>query len=255
MNKALRLAMALHQGLSFSGLFMKIPKAEAVFWPGCALLNLDGTILKSTLHILRRADGGVQLACGCCSQPSLYLFPKRAEKRREKLIRLLKRQGVKRIYTACPNCTLQLRQLEGFRILPIWEVLAAHIEKEDIVPQEETFIWHDPCPSRGEALQQEAFRVLLSQSGCDCVFPAHSGKDSRCCGNFHMMAVTNPEKSRMMRQNRLSEFPQSRIIASSCEGCLGAFRREGRKTRHLLEILFGQSRRRSWLNRFKNSLK
>lgn len=255
MSKGSRFGMAFHQGLGFSTLLMKIPKSEAVFWPGCALMNLDGRILEKTVTVLRRAEPEIRLACGCCGQPTVYLFPEKGDKRRGKLVAILKKQGVKRLYTACPNCTLQLRELEDFQIIPIWPVLAEHITKEDLAASDGQYIWHDPCPTRKEPAQQEAARKLLSISGCDCCEPAHTGCRTQCCGNFHMLAATDPEKSAKMRRNRLSEFPEDRTIASNCEGCLGAFRGEGRQTKHLLEILFGASASRGWGNRIRTTLK
>lgn len=255
MSKASYFGMRFHQGLGFSRLLMKIPPAEAIFWPGCALLNLDGAILERTLDVLRRAEPEIRLACGCCGQPTVYLFPAKVRSRKEKLMSLLKKQGVRRIYTACPNCTLQLRQLEGFEIIPIWGVLAEHLRPEDTVSPEGKFVWHDPCPTRSDPAQQEAARILLKTCGCDCCQPACTGCRTKCCGNFHMMAATDPEKSRKMRLTRLADFPENTIIASSCEGCLGAFRSEGRRTFHLLELLFGKSRSRSWANRFKTAWK
>ena len=80
MSKGSRFGMAFHQGLGFSNALMKIPQAEAVFWPGCALLNLDGAILEQTLAVLRRAEPEIALACGCCGQPTVYLFPEKAER-------------------------------------------------------------------------------------------------------------------------------------------------------------------------------
>ena len=255
MNRSSNFGMAFHQALGFCSLLMKIPKTEAVFWPGCALLNLDGEILEKTLQILRRAEPDIALACGCCGQPTVYLFPEKAEKRRAKLVRLLKKQGVRRIYTACPNCTVQLRELEGFEILPVWPVLAEHTTAEDLHIPDGKFIWHDPCPTRKEPEQQKAARQLLALCNCDCCEPEHTGCKTQCCGNFHMMAATDPEKSATMRRNRLKEFPEDRTIVSSCEGCLGAFRGEGRTTTHLLELLFGKSNARGWANRIKTTLK
>ena len=255
MNRGSRLGMAFHQNLGFSALMMKIPASEALFWPGCALLNLDGGILEKTLEILRREEPGIQLACGCCGQPTVYLFPEKTEKRRAKLVKLLQKQGVKRIYTACPNCTVQLRELEGFEIIPVWQILAKHITADDIVTADGSFIWHDPCPTRKEPAQQKAARDLLEICGCDCTQPEHTGCKTQCCGNFHMLAATDPEKSVKMRKKRLKEFPEERMIVSNCEGCLGAFRSEGRDTVHLLELLFGKSKSRGWANRIKTTLK
>jgi len=255
MNRSSNFGMAFHQGLGFSSLLMKIRKTKAVFWPGCALLNLDGDILEKTLEILRRAEPDIQMACGCCGQPTVYLFPEKADQRRSKLVRLLKKQGVKRIYTACPNCTVQLRELNGFEILPVWPVLAEHTTAEDVHIPDGKFIWHDPCPTRKEPEQQKAARQLLHICGCDWTEPEHTGCKTQCCGNFHMLAATDPQKSATMRRNRLKEFPEDRTIVSSCEGCLGTFRGEGRTTTHLLELLFGKSNARGWANRIKTTLK
>ena len=253
MNKSGNFGMACHQAVSFSGLMLRVPKAEAVFWPGCALMNLDPAILRKTMAVLRRAEPEIRLAAGCCGQPTVYLFPDQAAARREKLVRLLKKQGVRRIYTACPNCTLQLRELGDFEIIPIWPVLAEHIRPEDIEKTGGSFIWHDPCPTRKDPAQQAAARKLLDLSGCDVCQPERTGEKTRCCGNFHMLRATDPEKSALMRQKRLEDLGADRTILSNCEGCLDAFRSEGRDTRHLLELLFGQSQSRGWGNRIKTT--
>ena len=251
MNKSGNFGLAVHQTLGFLGLMMRIPKTEAVFWPGCALMNLDTEILEKTLEILRRAEPEMKLAVGCCGQPTMYLFPEKYEKRKKKLINAFKKQGVQRIYTACPNCTLQLKGLEEFEVISIWPVLAAHLEKPDVVAPDGSFVWHDPCPTRNDPDQQAGARKLLAISGCDFVEP----DCSRCCGTFHMMRATDPEKSALMRRKRLEDLGNERVILSSCEGCLDAFRSEGRETRHLLELLFGRSKSRGWGNRFRTTRK
>ena len=255
MNKSGNFGMKCHQALSFCGLMIRIPKTEAVFWPGCALLNLDPEILEKTVEVLRRGEPEIRLAAGCCGQPTVYLFPEQAKKRRKKLVRLLKKQGVRRIYTACPNCTMQLKQLEGFEVLPVWPVLAAHLKKEDGAAMDGSFVWHDPCPTRNDPVQQAAARKLLNLGGYDWTEPEHTGEKTRCCGNIHMLRAVDAEKSEKMRKNRLAELDGTRVIASSCEGCLDAFRSEGRRTCHLLELIFGKSTSRGWGNRLKTTWK
>ena len=251
MSKSGNIGMAVHQVLGFHNLMMRIPKTEAVFWPGCALMNLDPEILEKTLEVLRRAEPEMGLATGCCGQPTVYLFPEKAEMRQGKLQGLLKKQGVKRIYTACPNCTLQLRELGDFEVISIWPVLAEHLQKSDVKTSDGSFVWHDPCPTRNAPAQQLGARKILEISGCDYAEPVHTGPKTQCCGNFHMMRATDPEKSAKMRAHRLEELGETRIILSNCEGCLDAFRSEGRETCHLLELLFGKSKTRSWANRIK----
>lgn len=248
------LGMALHQSVSFSPVMLRIPQTEAVFWPGCALMNLEGRILTRTLEVLRRAEPEIRLATGCCGQPTAYLFPRKKEQREEALETLLKKRGVKRIYTACPNCALQLRQLGGFEIIPIWPVLAEHIRLEDMEKADGKFVWHDPCPTKTEPAQQKAARRLLAISGCDCTEPEHTGAHTICCGNFHMMEFSDPAGQKKMRARRLAELPEDRVILSNCEGCLNAFRSAGRDTCHLLELLFGKSKTRGWGNRIRSTM-
>lgn len=76
--------MALHQAISFFSPMMSVPETPAIFWPGCALLNLDPSILKKTLEILARTEPEIRLAAGCCGQPSFFLFPEKYPAYRKK---------------------------------------------------------------------------------------------------------------------------------------------------------------------------
>lgn len=253
MDRAGRAGMALHQVLSFSPLLLRVPEAEAVFWPGCALLQLDAAVLEGTLAALARREPGIRLAAGCCGQPTACLFPEKAPKRQEKLRALLARRGVRRIYTACPNCTRELRALGGPAVEPVLPLLAELLRGEASPARRERCVWHDPCPTRDDPVQQAAARALLRWSGCDWTEPEHTGPRTRCCGNLGMLQTRDPQKSAAIRARRLAELPAERTVLSSCEGCLGAFRGAGRDTCHILELLFGRSRSRSWGNRLRNS--
>lgn len=254
MGKLILSGMKLHQNLSFSPLFLHFPKAEAVFWPGCALMNLDTAILQKCLELLRRAEPKLELCCGCCGQPSMFLFPEQGRKQQALLTEKLKQQGIRRIYTACPNCTLQLRQLEGFEVKPIWPLLAQCCRKDDVQSCTGSYVWHDPCATKRDPEQQAAVRQLLALCSCDYCEPLHSGSNSICCGNFHMLHISQPDTSKQLRQRRVAEFADGRIVLSSCEGCLSAFRQEGRQGLHLLELLFGESKSRGWGNRLSGTL-
>ena len=249
-----KIVVGTHQAVSFHPSMIRIPGVEALFWPGCALMTLEPFILDKTLEVLKRAEPGIQLAAACCGNPGRCLFPKQAERRKEKLLKLLNKRGVKRVYTACPNCTLQLRSY-GLDVKPIWPVLAEYLTEGDFAALSGSYVWHDPCPTRQDTAQQEAVRKILALRNCDWTEPECSGCKTICCGNKNMLHCTDPAKSAKLRKARLAQFPAERTIASSCEGCLSAFRGENRDTAHLLELLFGRSKSRGWGNRFKNTWK
>lgn len=75
MNKSGAFGMQCHQISSFAAPLMRLSRCEAVFWPGCALMNLDPVILQKTAAVLRRAEPSLGLSSCCCGQPTRYLFP------------------------------------------------------------------------------------------------------------------------------------------------------------------------------------
>ena len=249
MNK---LSMAVHQAVSFSSPMMHCSRSTAVFWPGCALMKLEPHIISHIMTILRRAEPGIGLAAACCGQPTHYLQPQRLAKRQEALLTMLRRNGVERIYTACPNCTLELQSLPGFQIISLWPVMAQYIQPKDLCPQIQDVVLHDPCPTRKFPEVQQAVRHLLQMASVTVTEPQHCREKTICCGNYHMMPATAPETSLLIRRRRVQEFPQGMTVTSFCEGCLDAFRSEGLETVHVLELLFGPSRTRTWRNRVAN---
>lgn len=239
----------------FSGTERKINKAEAVFWPGCSLMQLDPSVLFKCHEILKREEPEIGLAALCCAQPSYFLFREKFDAREADLAHLFQVNGTRRVYTACPNCNLQLKDHTNLEVISIWPVLASHLRVEDISEKGGSVALHDPCPFRNEQQQHEAVRKLLELAEVEILPCEREKAKTRCCGNFQMMTVKAPEKSVKMRENRLTDFPPDAEIASYCEGCLRAFRSEKRNTVHILELLFGRSASRSLWNLWSYSRK
>ena len=246
MDKSGSLGMACHQALSFAPPVMALSRREAVFWPGCALMQLEAAILLKTAEVLRREEPDLGLSACCCGQPSRYLLEGAYPARRDALAALLRKRGVRRVYAACPNCARELEGLVEVRL--IWSVLARWVRGADLSGGTGAVTLHDPCPLRNQPEELSAARALLELSGADVFEPEHARERTVCCGNIQMLRTRDPEKSRALRIARIGEFPQGQPVASCCEGCLDAFRGEGLDTVHLLEVLFG-SGARGWGNR------
>lgn len=249
MNKSGALGMRCHQAVSFSRPLLRLSRRKAVFWPGCALMQMDPAILLKTAEILRRTEPELGLSACCCGQPTRYLAAGAYPARQKKLASLLARHGVRRVYTACPNCFVQLEPLGGVEVRPIWAALAACIRRQDIIGGVPAVTVHDPCPMRRQLEELAAVRTLLDMAGAKPVEPAHSREAALCCGNAQMLHTRDPEKSAQLRTRRIAEFASDLPVASCCAGCLDAFRSEGLDTVHLLEVLFGRSGTRCWGNR------
>ena len=256
MRKPSLLRMQMHQRLAFCNALAYCDPAPAVFWPGCALMTLNPDIIYKTWQVLRRAEPGIGISTCCCGQPSRYLFPDKIAARQEWVQRMLEQQGVKRVYTACPNCGKELREWAGVDVISIWPKLVAYLRQDEIRGAKTgiSYVLHDPCPLRNAPLELKAVRLLCSMSGAAITEPVHSGVHTTCCGNYHMLHSLEPEKSTKLRQMRIAEFSAELPVVSCCEGCLDSFRLEGLETVHLLELIFGHGQKRSWGNRILLSL-
>ena len=250
-----RFGMQVHQAVSFSSVMMHIPRTDAVFFPGCALLTYDPALLQRLMSLLRREEPDLALAAGCCGQPTKYLEPARFAGRTEKMRRLFVQNGVQRVYTACPNCTRLLSDLDCASIIPAWETLDRIATPEDLQDHEgEAFALHDPCPVRQDRAQQDAVRALLKKANVTVAEFPRNRESTRCCGNIAMLRAIDPAKSAAMRTGRLGEIPLDLPVTSYCAGCVDAFSSEGRESAHLIELLFGRSRSRGWGNRIQNTI-
>ncbi len=255
MNASGRFGMRVHQAVSFSRPMMQIPRADAVFFPGCALLNYDPALLQRLLLLLRREEPELKIAAGCCGHPTRYLQPARLAGRAGMLRRLLVQNGVQRIYTACPNCARELAELQCARVIPVWETLGRVAGPEDFLNQEHcSFALHDPCPVRQDRAQQDAVRALLQKANVDIVEFPNNREMTACCGNLAMLRAIDPGKSAAIRTGRLGEIPNTLPVTSYCAGCVDAFRGEKHDALHLVELLFGVSRSRGWCNRIRNTI-
>jgi Fe-S oxidoreductase len=247
--------MRVHQAVSFLRPMMRIPRADAVFFPGCALLGYDSALLQRLMALLRREEPGLALAAGCCGQPTRFLEPARLAGRAGKLRGLLVQNNVMRIYTACPNCARELTALDCARVIPVWETLDRVATPEDFANQEKrAFALHDPCPVRQDRAQQDAVRALLQKANVAGVEFPRNRENTACCGNLAMLRATDPPKSAAMRAGRLGEIPPDLPVTSYCAGCVDAFRGEGRDSSHVVELLFGGSKSRGWANRIRNTI-
>lgn len=248
------LGARLHQHLSFSRLFIQIPQAPVLFWPGCSLMGLGYPVLQKTLEVLARSEPEIKLAAACCGKPSRSLDLPAYKKRRAWLLQSLKQAGCQKIYTACPHCTEDLQALapEGdFTVATIWQALRDNLQASDLVSPPPSLVLHDPCPLRQNPGVRADVRQLLSQAGLAWEEPAHTGAETICCGQVEMLHVLNPSASEKLTQQRLKDFTADETICSYCQSCLNRFAAHGYQTAHVLEALFGVAPQKGWTTRYK----
>lgn len=235
--------------LSFSPLLASAGKGEARFWPGCAALKLGEDLLRKTQAALQESVPDLGLCTWCCGKPAQALGTEIAQSYRSKVRWFLRKEGIKTLYTLCPNCTATLPGLFEGEVVSAWPLLAeyAACHKTKTLNIEHCFL-HDPCMARHDKESQQAARAILQARGLPVKEFAQSGENTRCCGRKDMLFLTNPAASDTLLQSRVMQAGGHRI-ASYCESCTEAFLGTGASAVHLLEILFDTPCKRRFSSR------
>ena len=131
----------------------------------------------------------------------------------------------------------QLKERIGAHDIGIWEIL-----KEIGLPQQAKGLEipvaiHDACGARGDAQTQDIIRELLLDMGCTVEDTEYSRDLSPCCGYGGLTAYANKDMAAKMTEKCLERSDAPYI--TYCMACRDRFAREGRESRHILELLYG----------------
>lgn len=97
---------------------------------------------------------------------------------------------------------------------------------------------HDACGARGDHALQQAVRKILHGLGCEVTESELSGDKTPCCGYGGLVSCANPKMAKEFAQS-IAQSAQGLPVVSYCMACRDRIAREGVKSLHLLELLYG----------------
>ena len=210
-----------------------------VFFPGCqAAAIAPATVRAAYEDLCARLEGGVALMLGCCG--AICDWAGRYEMQDSTRVFLsneLAKLGDPTIIAGCPSCRKELAESVGGEILGIWDVLEDIGLPEGAKGLGRPAALHDSCGARGDAHTQEAIRDIAKKLGVELVETDYSGDRSPCCGYGGLTAYANREVAGEMTEKCLERSDAPYI--SYCMACRDRFAREGRESRHILELVYG----------------
>ena len=210
-----------------------------VFFPGCqAAAIAPETVKAAWLDLCERLEGGVALMLGCCGAIGDWAGREEmAEQTKDFLDRELAKLGDPVVIAGCPSCRKELAGHEGLKIVGIWDVLLKLGLPEGGHGLERPAALHDSCGARGDEGTQNAIRALAQKLGCTLVDTPYSGDRSPCCGYGGLSAYANREVAEEFTDKCLERSDAPYI--SYCMACRDRFAREGRESKHILELVYG----------------
>lgn len=262
-------AVDFHQSFSFSRIFtsdIQNLQSRTIFFPGCALMANSPEIVENTYNYLREVIPGTGIYAKCCGKPTLFMG--KEGKFREYfgiLEKEFREKGVERIITGCQNCFMTIGQnSKGLEVVSLWEVLATKgIPKEKVgigKDLDSDFTLHDPCPTRSVNIIHESVRSILEQLGLSYGEMKFNRNRTLCCGSGGMVGLTEPKIAKDHTSRRASEASADYII-TYCQECTESMRRGGKKSYHILDLLFrddfqnmkqeNKGAIEKWLNRYR----
>ncbi len=214
-----------------------------VFFPGCqAAAIAPDTVRAAYGDLCERLPGGVALMLGCCGAICDWagryeMYDTTKEFIDRELDKLGGDAGRPVVIAGCPTCKKELEGHGDIEVKGIWDILLEKGLPEGAHGLDRPAALHDSCGARGDAKTQEAIRQIASQLGCTLVETEYSGDRSPCCGYGGLTAYANREVAKEMTQKCLTRSDEPYI--SYCMACRDRFAREGRESRHILELVYG----------------
>ena len=214
-------------------------RCRYVFFPGCQAGAIAPETAKAAyLDLCERLEGGVALMLGCCGAICDWAGRyEMEEKTREFLDRELSKLGDPVVIAGCPSCRKELQRHEGLQVVGIWDILCQIGLPEGASGLARPMALHDSCGARGDAETQAAVRNIARMLGCELMETPYSGDRSPCCGYGGLSAYANPEVAAEMTHKCLERSDAPYL--SYCMACRDRFARQGRESRHLLELVYG----------------
>ncbi len=216
-----------------------IEKCRYVFFPGCqAAAIAPETVKAAYLDLCERLEGGVALMLGCCG--AICDWAGRYEmlgQTRDFIDRELSKLGDPVVIAGCPTCRKELGGYVSAPVVGIWDLLLELGLPEGAKGLDRPAALHDSCGARGDEATQRAIRTLAAQLGCELADTPYSGDRSPCCGYGGLTAYANREVAAEMTDKCLERSDAPYI--SYCMACRDRFARQGRESRHILELVYG----------------
>jgi glutamate synthase (NADPH/NADH) small chain len=215
--------------------------SATVFFPGCQLAaSSPDHVLRLYEHLREKLDGGVGLHLGCCGAPADWaarqdLF----QEALDEIAATWKHMGSPRVVTACASCYRVFEEnMPGVEVESLWTLLARLGPPRPLpASAPRALAIHDPCPTRSHGDVQDAVRRILAALGVRAEELPYSRELTTCCGYGGLQSFAHREIADKTVARRIGESELDYV--TYCAMCRDNFSAAGKRTLHLLDLLFG----------------
>ncbi len=225
--------------------------SDYVFFPGCQLSGSSPEHVEKAYAFLREKLPNVGLMLRCCGAPADWAGRKEIFANSQSEFRAeYEKLGQPKVILACSSCyQVFQKHYPDVEIVSLWELYDQQgspgsgtgygLEQVPgrVFPAKITV--HDPCSTRYENGIQDSVRNLLKKLGCEVEELVNSREKTECCSYGGLMWLANRPVAEKMMAQRVNESPLDYV--TYCAMCRDFFARRGKRTLHLLDLMYGDA--------------
>lgn len=214
-----------------------------IFFPGCQLsASVPDHVERAYAYLTEQVAGGVGLMLRCCGAPAEWSG--RTELFWAGLQEIKKQwqeMGRPRLILACSTCYQMFnKHLPEIEIVSLWELYDQLGLPEAGAPQRPGLVAvQDACTTRHEKHIHESVRRILQKLGFAIEELPTNREKTECCGYGGLMLFANRKLADDVVRRRIGE--SSADYVAYCAMCRDNFAAKGKKTYHLLDLIYGKA--------------
>jgi Fe-S oxidoreductase len=220
-----------------------------VFYPGCQLpASSPDYIDKIYKYLTDNIKEGIGLMLSCCGALADWSGQDALMKESISLIKNAWTELEKPTFIlACSSCMSNFKKyMEEISVISIWEVIDGHKLPKLPFSQSLKLNIHDPCTSRHTKMQN-SIRNIVSKLNCEVHELKYSKELTKCCGYGGLVYFANREQSNDFINDRITESNEDLLVY--CTMCKDLFTSMGKRTFHMLDLLFSDDLEESALQK------
>ena len=218
------------------------------FFPGCQLPAISPHLVEATYAFLQDSlNESVGLFIHCCGAPAHWAGQKELSSANCAVIEEeWKLLGKPEIITGCPTCASMFAELlPHIPTRSLWSIFEETGLPENTL-KKHNLVLHDPCSTRHDEPMRTHVRSIAKKLDIDMAEPHLSGVLTECCGYGGLLDNVNPKLARKASDNRVQNLSncteEEREILTYCAMCRDMLARTGKRTLHLLDVLFANAK-------------
>ncbi len=228
--------------------------ADYLFFPGCQLpASCPEYVEKAYQYLLARIKEGVGIMLGCCGAPADWAGRKDLMRENAERFRDIWHENGKPVFIlACSSCIgVFEKYLPEIPCVSLWEIFRRYGLPETARKEQGHILnIHDACTTRDKKEVHDSVRKIASDLGYEIKELKYSKDKTKCCGYGGLVFYANREQAKEFAEDRIKESKDDLLVY--CAMCKDIFVEKGKRTFHILDLIFGENMEEAALKEMPN---